>query len=645
MLPFLALVALVISFQSMRKINMARYTPLDNHTGKDVIDEDQYFKLEVFTYMMHQSDNNEECRAFVDGFTEMIHRSGSKKLKLHRFRTLLFGSSATQTSCKNSFSAESLKNLISLKYVSALKHSPSNIALRLSYIWFVYETLEYKHEAYQQLSLMMSKGTYLSSWGTLLAAEKMWVLISSEIESFMKKKSNFEITGNLDITLIKKTEIMLKHLDDSSAKTLSLWQYLEEDKIRMDDLTDKIDSCVRVLDKISSVWSINHEAFSLNPSLLIRYGNYLSFVINDDRLADYIKQKANIEMKYRKDERRGFNAIKSLNDSLGSSSIAMVIIKKVTINNSDIQLDIHRCNLSFACMLGYHQETMLELENLGKILPKEWIKVILMSVIKTPDFSFSHQIVYLKKSTGALVKTLASMRNLIDDFFILEIKEEFEGLQIPEIIYSRSDFSIIGHTSSLMKYTEIDYFELRSIGILKMSDISESICSPPTRKRKEMYPNLQIRDYKRDSINSSHTKLASDRLRVAKDKLIMSLNEMIVEKTHLNFCNLESHLGVSVAVFRKRECSHHYNNSYQSAINSNHGFSFHYDIDSLQVVGILGNNNEDKVSNLKNTRLIEFILKSEEIMKHTTRALENKRNFYANDIKVTRLIEGGSKMV
>jgi len=619
-----------------------QYLPLDDIMEGHIAIGERIFRLEYMVFLINRVKIDPQSKVLVDGYIELRSWRDMQRKNGHRFRSLLFGSTTCEASGASDCSFEPLKNLIALKYINSIKYDPGNLLLELSYIWFIYETLEYKIEAYQRLSVILKNNYHLFSWSELLIAEKMWFEISSKTNDLIKSKSNYEFTGDLDLTVIKKTERMLGYLDRSSIYILNLWQYLEEDVIKVDILTDKIDSCVLILDEMSTLWNKNYKTFILNPSLLNRYGNYLSFVLNDNQLSEYFKGKANIELKYRKNEARGFLKIKSLNDNLGKSSYGLMIIRKVFINSVDIKLDIYRCNLSLASMLGYHQASFLESENLNKIIPIEWVSVLLMLFSKDTTFSFSDQTIYMKKNCGILVRTLSSMRHLIDEFFICEVKREFEYPEVPEIIYKRSDSTIIGHTSCMMKYFDIEYFDLKSLGILKITDINYSIKTPNLKTKKKTL-GFTRGDCKKDSMNSIYSVISSENVDRAKNRLLGILNELEVEKTQLSFCDIGNQLGISKAVFKRKECAPQY--TYHSMIDRPTQFSFNYNIDTLVVIGMFGEDSDYLTKPLRNSRIVSMILKSEEAIKNTTNVLENSRKQYGEGIRVTRLIEGGTKMV
>jgi len=631
-----------------RHIPLARYLPV--RPIKEINDIDMLvYQLEGLVYFVEAGNRSLIIKGLIEGFAEYKKWGGAKSKTFritsrdnNQHRAIFCNEKENNiNSSESQILKEKVVSFVYLEYIKAMKLHPRSMIIRLSYINFLHEIVGSSIEAFSQLKqFSFNKRRISSSFQIEIQGIKQFQNLNFESRSLISLEISRSGDQSIDVQNFRHVEEFLKSIDATSHSVLLLWQYLEEDIINYSYLSKLIGDSVDKSSVVDELWHKNGPRFLLNPSLLLRYSNYLSYIQCNDRDSFYYQQKAAIEMKYQKERNKDYLQFKSPKDDVSIVSTGVAIIQIGSYKDQSVLFTLYKCNISFAAMLGFPRTAFLESENLSKIFPDAWLNILSRTCKSKQNISISNLTVYLKQYLGVLMRFTISIRELVEGFLIIEIKPVFSSFQQPEIIFSPSTCEIIGHNSCLMKFFEVDFFDLKTINIKKITDIyPEVVCT------QNDCPNIIINRSKdkRGTGNTIYSKMTNTLKDKARNKICHQVKGLVKEIRDLTFGDFQDQLDLKLLVIRPRDQISTVSIANFKRIKKQTSFQFNFNIARMTWNAGFREDVTKSNTQAQQSKLYAIITQAE----NATRVFKKKMQeiSYEKGIRVTRLIEGGTKMV
>lgn len=652
---YLAILVGIIFYMIIKPTPLCSLLPLNIEEDLKLNVDDLIFKLEEMSYFLFASKRSEYYKGLIEGVNEVKRWGGSNRYQR------IFNSSNTKNGSNNESFENSVRCYLAFLYNRAIKEYPDSLDLRLSFIQFMFEVMQNKEEGYAQINAIAENSNLISTYYNeiiqmklLLEAEKMRV--DAQNTSFM----NQYLTSQLNVEHLKRSKEIIECIDSSAQYILQLWQFLEEDSIKLEILRVKLLRAIEESNSLEAKLFEYKQQLERNPALMIRYSNYLLLVMNRERQSDKHKEKANLELKFLKDREGGLIQIKDSKENISKVSSGVVILRIIYLQggNGEIELNIHRCNTSFSAMLGFSRKDMLESDTLSKVLPEDWLN-ILKRLIKEQqgDLNYANQTLYLKCYTGNLRKFTVSIRRLPEEYIVMLFIPVFNIPEIPEIIYRKSDGIMIGHNSCLMKYFDLECFDLSEVGIVNIAQIIKnkrekngkgrrvSISNElrtPIRSMAEICDKAEPENTQEIASLYAHL---SEKLHIkTKQTLLDLIPTLKVDKIPLTFCDLDKDLNlIRLSFSRYIKTSNEESRRIKKISTKQPSFSFSFNIDDMEWLGKASGRiqtSHGMIDSIRKSFVYESIKLKEQHQISSLNAMQNLKKCYNEGIRIMRLRDG-----
>lgn len=229
--------------------------------------------------------------------------------------------------------------------------------------------------------------------------------------------------------------------------------------------------------------------------------------------------------------------------------------------------------------------------------------------------------------------------------------------EIPEIIYRKSDGIMIGHNSCLMKYFDLECFDLSEVGIVNIAQIIKnkrekngkgrrvSISNElrtPIRSMAEICDKAEPENTQEIASLYAHL---SEKLHIkTKQTLLDLIPTLKVDKIPLTFCDLDKDLNlIRLSFSRYIKTSNEESRRIKKISTKQPSFSFSFNIDDMEWLGKASGRiqtSHGMIDSIRKSFVYESIKLKEQHQISSLNAMQNLKKCYNEGIRIMRLRDG-----